>query len=345
MKKLLLYDKIHLKKKNFLLEVIELKKIFATIICCLMMTGTANAEVRTYEGTGQYIMSDFETPELAKQRAKQRAEIDAQEKAGVWISSNVRVVNMQLQAEEIETMTAGIMCVQSVTYDAPITDSSGFIFTAHVVVDIDTAEIERWLEQNNSTRAELTEQNRALQETLAQQEQQLAELREKLANYEQNQNQIQNYRLQIQREFSATENAFLSGQKLKEGVLAHNRGDYLNAIAAYTDAIELNQNNVAAYTWRGNAYGAIQDYRNAERDLTKAVQMDEKNVNALVGLGIALFATHSYNNAIVALDRAIQIDNQNAKAYYTRSRCLEAIGRYREAREDYNYAMRLGYNN
>ena len=37
------------------------------------MANVANAEVRTYEGIGEYIMSDFETPDIAKQRAKIRA--------------------------------------------------------------------------------------------------------------------------------------------------------------------------------------------------------------------------------------------------------------------------------
>lgn len=34
----------------------------------------AHAEIKTYEGKGEYIMSDFETPDIAKQRAKVRAE-------------------------------------------------------------------------------------------------------------------------------------------------------------------------------------------------------------------------------------------------------------------------------
>ena len=39
----------------------------------------AHAEVKTYEGVGEYVMSDFETPDTAKQRAKVRAEQNAQE--------------------------------------------------------------------------------------------------------------------------------------------------------------------------------------------------------------------------------------------------------------------------
>ena len=115
------------------------------------MAGTANAEVVTYEGIGQYVMSDFETPDVAKLRAKQRAEKSAQEKAGIFVKSNTKVVNLKLESEEIEVMTAGIMKVHSVTYDVQ-SDASGFIFTSKVLVDIDTDEIDKWLEKEKKFR-------------------------------------------------------------------------------------------------------------------------------------------------------------------------------------------------
>ena len=52
------------------------KKVIVASVCMLAMFGNAQvsqAEVKTYEGVGEYIMSDFETPDIAKQRAKARA--------------------------------------------------------------------------------------------------------------------------------------------------------------------------------------------------------------------------------------------------------------------------------
>ena len=106
-----------------------MKKFFLILLASFFITGSANAEIKTYEGFGEYVMSDFETPEIAKQRAKQRAEQSAQEKAGVFVKSNTKVVNSQLESEEIEVMTSGIMKIRSVEYDKKI-DESGFIFTA-----------------------------------------------------------------------------------------------------------------------------------------------------------------------------------------------------------------------
>ena len=55
------------------------KKKFLNAMAALLIGGsflipTADAEVKTYTGEGEYLMSDFETPEVAKQRAKNRAE-------------------------------------------------------------------------------------------------------------------------------------------------------------------------------------------------------------------------------------------------------------------------------
>ena len=53
------------------------------IIAGLLTAAIVGAAVQIFEGSGQYIMSDFENPDIAKQRAQQRAEQNAQKQAGV----------------------------------------------------------------------------------------------------------------------------------------------------------------------------------------------------------------------------------------------------------------------
>ena len=66
-----------------------MKKFLAALLTAGLMftTSTVNAELKTYTGTDEYVMSEFETIDIAKQRAKQKAERNAQEKAGVYINS------------------------------------------------------------------------------------------------------------------------------------------------------------------------------------------------------------------------------------------------------------------
>lgn len=321
-----------------------MKKFLALMIGGLLIANVANAEVRTYEGVGEYVMSDFETPDIAKQRAKTRAEAAAQEKAGVFVKSNTKVVDLQLKSEEIEIMTAGVMKVHSVTYDVK-PDAAGFLFISKVLVDIDTAEIDSWLNQNENSMAELVAQNQALQKSVAAQEKQLEELKSKLAAAEKNNSEITNVnvRIQMTKDFAQNDSNFLSNQRLKVGNDFYNSGDFNSAISAYTDAIELNNKNIYAYIYRGGAFGNLKEYQRAESDFKNAIQIDNRNFDAHYGLGAAYLYQKNYNLAIEELNAAINLNNSEGKAYYSRGYCYEMTRRNFEAQKDYQTARNLGY--
>ena len=47
-----------------------MKKILGAVLGMLLFVNPASAEIQTYDGEGVYIMSDFETPEIGKDRNK-----------------------------------------------------------------------------------------------------------------------------------------------------------------------------------------------------------------------------------------------------------------------------------
>ena len=321
-----------------------MKKFLALIAGGLLMANVANAEVRTYEGVGEYVMSDFETPDIAKQRAKARAEQAAQEKAGVFVRSNTKVVDYELKSEEIEIMTAGIMKVHSVTYDVK-PDEAGFLFISKVLVDIDTDEITKWLNANSDSMPDLLAQNKALQNSIAEQEKQLAALKEKLAAAEKNnsENLSVQVRLQMTKDFAQNDNNFLSNQRLKAGNNFFNSGDFNSAIQAYTDAVELNPQNIDAYIYRGGAFGNLKEFNRAEADFKNALQLDEKNFEAHYGLGATYLYKKNFRSAIAEFNIAINLDNSSGKAYYARGYCYEMTRQNSAAQKDYDTARKLGY--
>ena len=114
----------------------------------LFFASTVNAEVKTYTGTDEYIMSEFETLDIAKQRAKQKAERNAQEKAGVYISSYSETKDLELVTDEIVSITCGIMSVTDVKYEmTPLEDVNGFAIRATVTANIETDDVNKWLEK------------------------------------------------------------------------------------------------------------------------------------------------------------------------------------------------------
>ena len=323
-----------------------MKKFLALMLGGLLMANVSNvasAEVKTYTGEGEYVMSDFETPDIAKQRAKARAERAAQEKAGVLVKSNTKVVNLQLKADEIEIITSGVMKVHSVTYNVK-PDSSGFVFTSKVVVDIDTDEIDKWLNQNENSMAELVAQNNALKISIAEQEKQLAELKEKLAKAEKNKSETSiSVRIQMTKDFAQNDTVFLSNQRLKVGNDFYSRKDYNSAVSAYTEAIELNPQNIDAYIYRGGAFGYLKNYQSAVSDYSQAIQIDNRNFNAHYGLGAAYLYQRNYQAAISEFNIAINLNPQDANSYYARGYCYEMTYRNYEAQRDYETAKRFGY--
>lgn len=321
-----------------------MKRIFSILLASFFIMSVANAEIRTYEGFGEYAMSDFETPSVAKERAKQRAERNAQEKAGVFVKSNTTVINQQVTEDEIEVMTSGIMKVHSVEYDKKI-DVQGFIFTAKVLVDIDTDEIDKWLNKNIAEKSELIEQNKALKNSIAEQEKQLAQLKLKLAEAEKNNsvNQSQQVRENFIERFVQSDNNFLSNKSLEEGNNFYARQDYINAINSYSQAITLNPANDAAYVYRGSAYGSIKNYPDAEKDYIRAIQLNNQNINAHVGLSLVYYYVHDYRAAISELNTILRMDQSNGQAYFLRGLCYRNIHMTDFALKDFYYAKYFGY--
>ena len=71
--------------------------ILGVILHFLIFIPIASADVCSYDGMGEYFMSDFETPDIAKQRAKMRAQQNVLEKAGVYVESFTKTINSQIR--------------------------------------------------------------------------------------------------------------------------------------------------------------------------------------------------------------------------------------------------------
>ncbi len=346
----------------------------ALIVGSLLAAPSAEAEVKSYDGVGEYIMSDFETPDVAKQRAKMYAERNACEKAGVYIKSYSRSENLELVADEIETMTNGILKVLSVEYKlVPLEQHGGIMYRATVVAEIDTDEVNAWINRGANERESLVEKNRELQRQLDEQEKLIAELKKRAESQSPATNE------QLQREFVEADKIFMSNVKLEEGnraVLINSDEAYAQAYRAWSEAIELNPNNALAYEARG--YYCVyytKDYAQAIADYTRAIELDPNNAENYHYRGVSFLESgdvdaaksdfeqalklnpkmsqslgelafiYSSRDPIKAIDfaeRALAIDERNWRALYSRGMSLFAMHNYEMALEDGLRAIELG---
>ena len=169
-----------------------MKKFLAAmvlVVFSLFLMPAVNAAVQTFEGVGEYYMSELEKVGVARQRAKQKAVQDAQRKAGVYLKSYSRSINSEITDNEILAITSNAYKIIDETYEirlVPLSDGTKTVLvTAKVKATIDTDEINKWLERNATERKEIIAQNKDLQKEIAERDRELAELKKKLAEHEQ----------------------------------------------------------------------------------------------------------------------------------------------------------------
>ena len=297
----------------------------------------AHAEIRTYTGVGEYIMSDFETPEVAKQRAKARAEQNAQEQAGVYVSGYTQVQNMQVTEDEIIVITSGIMSVTDVSYEKRFGQDDTTIFTATIKANINTDDVNKWLEKGIQERSAIATQNKELQEEIEKQNKMIEELKKQLAD-----KNSKTDKTKLKEEITNIDNAFLSNQKVESGNRAYFNGNYQGAISEYSQALELNPQNAIAYRNRGTSYANLKNYSGAAGDFSKVIEIEPNNASGYVGRGAAYIYMGQYNSAISDLTRAIELNPSDPLSYYNRGICYQATGNMDRAQADYNKARSMG---
>ena len=306
----------------------NLRRLIAAslVVGSLTFMPVTNAEIQTYTGVGEYIMSDFETPEIAKQRAKQYAERNAQEQAGVYVSSYSRVENFKLAEDEIITMTNGILSVTNVKYDIiTIPEHAGIVYRATIQANIDTDRVDEWLSKGVGERSELVAKNQALQKAIDDQEKQIADLKKQLEKVKNGKDEEK-----IKTQFEAADKIFLSNQKLQEGDEQF-RWDNDLALTFYNEAIDLNPNNGAAYFSRGCVYIEFQQYSEAADDFNKALSLNINSATLYNNLGYALTELQQYDRAKTYLNKAVSLNPKYSEAYNNLGHLYIKLQKYNEA--------------
>jgi tetratricopeptide (TPR) repeat protein len=125
------------------------------------------------------------------------------------------------------------------------------------------------------------------------------------------------------------------------GVAYFKSGDNDHAIADYTDAIRLNPKVASAWANRARAYREKGDNDRAIADYTKALSLDAKFTVAWNNRGLAYAAKGENDRAIADYTKTIKLDPKLANAYENRGRAYHAKGDEDGANRDFEQAIRL----
>src|SRR5437870_1256217 len=124
------------------------------------------------------------------------------------------------------------------------------------------------------------------------------------------------------------------------GIIAVDEGDFPSAIRSLQRAVELNPGLTSAYTALGNMYYCSERHREAQEVMLKALSLDPLSMMIHTCVGDAYFYAREYERSLVYYRKAVELDPRFDGAHTDLARSLEALGRFDEARSEYEEGRR-----
>ncbi|MBR2216421.1 MAG: tetratricopeptide repeat protein [Selenomonadaceae bacterium] len=162
----------------------KLKLMAIGTICAVLCAFpiTVSAAVQTFTATDGYTMSDYDNPNIAEQRAIDYAMRRAAEQAGVYIETYSRSMNAQISEDEVKTIASNKIKLVNKKLSRTLLSEGDIRITAEVIAEVDTADIDAILREEEKKRQEEVSRYRYLQARIAQQDEDLAALKKKIAS-------------------------------------------------------------------------------------------------------------------------------------------------------------------
>ena len=317
-------------------------------------------------------MSAFETIDIAKQRAKQKAARAAQKQAGVYINSYTETKNLVLVKDEVVAVTCGILSIVDVKYDVkPLDNANGFLIRATVKAQIDTDDVNKYLNMSAQEKSAIVIQNKELQAAVAAQDEQISTLKAQIKRLTaEGKLNSKREREKISQEVAAEDKIFQSNLKLEEAQKEFYNRNYEASIKLCDEAVSLNPKNARAYGVLNQPQKTIEDCTKAVEldptfaqacnnrggtllflgngaqalsDLNKAIELEPKLDLAYANRGLYYFSTKNFSSAVKDFDKAIELNPRLAAACHFRAMAHQAQGDSAKAQADFQKARELGY--
>lgn len=119
---------------------------------------------------------------------------------------------------------------------------------------------------------------------------------------------------------------------------------FKQAEADLTQAVQVAPVDPAIYADRGYFYMRVGRYPDALGDFVSGTRLEPDNAIFSYGAGRVLANLQDYAAAVDLYNRALELDPTHARRFLSRAEAFVALGRYDEARPDYDRALKLGLN-
>lgn len=302
----------------------------------------ASAAIQTIEASGVYVMDSRlgETTEAATARAREDAKRAAAEKAGVYVESYSKMVNMVLEEDEVRTIAAQVLKIQGEQSKVAVIEDNLLQFTVTItaLVDDNGADMKNALSANRSSLVESTRRNNELQKAYAELKQQMEDLKRQYASA----NDVQRQTIKTQ----AARNTERLGavEELEKANVYYLRSNYGQALASYTRALQLDPRLHEAYNNRGLTYYHTRRLNEAIGDFSQAIALKSDFAHAYNNRGVSYEAAGQYQNAAQDLQTAARLMPNSAEIHNNLGSVYQLLKNYDAAIGEYSKAIQLNYN-
>lgn len=326
------------------------------VIFQLLNNNNVFAEVKDFNGCGEYTMGEYETIIIAKEHAIQEAERNALEQAGVYVKSYTKTKNLKVEEDTITVLTNGILWVKNKKISKSTTEHGDIHIKAEILVSIDTDDIEKKL-KNEKTMEDMQNNYNDLQRKYNNLEKEIQQLRNSSSKEAANKiSKEMDKRLKTQSELNEVQNSIKAnrGRSLEE-----RKTLYDNAINKINQLINEDPSYGELYLVRANMKKASEQlYKDGNPERIKE-SIDDYNIAEKLfindNLKLAQIYDHrsaaysyfdNYEKEIEDITKLIDIPEsekvyKNYALYLTRGRIYNDCRQYKKAVNDADMAFNL----
>ncbi|MBR4643437.1 MAG: tetratricopeptide repeat protein [Selenomonadaceae bacterium] len=355
-----------------------MKKFFALLIAfaIVLSTATSEADEELIEASGEYVMDSRldETAASATARAREEAKRAAIEKAGVYLQSYSKMIDLVLEEDEVQTVTAQLLKIQEETSSVEVVEKNLLKFTVTIkalINNLDEKTLKAIMNDRQSL-DELIRKNKELQEKYDALNRQMEKYRKDFdsvddakkieikKDVEHNTKKFYainefskgndfSFRKNFPRALATYDAAIELDPQFAEaynnrGIVKYELGQISAAVEDYTAAVKLKSNYADALLNRGIAYAALEQFQNAEKDFRAALKLNDKSAAAHNNLGSLFVFKEMFNEAVEECTRAIRLNPNFADAWYNRAVAYYGLGDYSKALSDAQKSLQLNPN-
>ena len=309
------------------------------------------AAVENFSASGEYLMSDFDTPEIAEQIALDFAKQNAAEQAGIYLEGYSKLQNFNLVEDEIKTVATSKVEVTQKNISREMLSNGRILLRADIQANVNTDELDEFIKMTREMRQTKIQLYKDLQTLNAQIKKDIDNFQAKISLMDEatKEDELVEEQERINREFLSQQMLYNFSQELTKNITDDeidiekinktlNRTNHIQRIS--DESIKFNPKNYAAYSIRvAMLQRSPQDKL---KDYGKAIILNPENSQLYTGRGDLYNSIENYSAAEEDYTTALNLNPKDTLALNHRAQLyLSKFNKYEDAIKDYTKILEI----